>query len=175
MLIRRIPRVFSALLLVLASFLPVRPTVPDAWGWPVDAPRQVLEEFVAPATDYAAGHRGLDLASEPGAPVFAPSDGVVSFSGVVVDRAVLSIRHAGDLTSTVEPVVAVVSAGDPVSRGQLVGHVAAGGHCATRCLHLGARLHGRYVSPRLYLGGIRRAVLLPTIGPPARPTLWDAR
>lgn len=167
----QLPRLFVAAALAAASFFvpfAVPPTEP--WVWPLTPPHRVLAEYVAPATDYSAGHRGLDLAAngltaDVGAPVFAVSDGVVSFAGTVVDRPVLSIRHAGDLSSSVEPVTAVVSAGEAVARGQLVGYVAPGGHCSARCVHLGARLHGRYVSPRLYLGGVRRAVLLPLEGP----------
>jgi hypothetical protein len=157
-------RKLAAATLMAASFIPVGVTLPEPWIWPLAPPHPVVADFAAPATEYSAGHRGLDLAGTGSTPVFAVSDGVVSFAGVIVDRPVLSIRHVGDLTSSVEPVTAIVTAGDEVSRGQLVGQIAAGGHCSDRCLHLGARLHGRYVSPRLYLGGIPRAVLLPLAG-----------
>jgi murein DD-endopeptidase MepM/ murein hydrolase activator NlpD len=59
-------------------------------------------------------------------------------------------------------VESTLSAGEAVSRGQLVGALLPG-HCAlVPCLHFGVRLNGEYVSPLNYLGGIRRAVLLPT-------------
>ena len=180
----RLPRLFAAAALAAVSFVPVGVPPPQMWVWPLTPRHRVLAEFVAPATDYSAGHRGLDLAADglaadglaaaDGEPVFAVSDGVVAFAGVVVDRPVLSIRHAGDLASSLEPVTAVVSAGETVDRGQLVGHVAPGGHCSGRCVHLGARLRGRYVSPRLFLGGIRRAVLLPLVLKGA-VTPWGAR
>ncbi|TFD16534.1 M23 family metallopeptidase [Cryobacterium sp. TMT2-10] len=163
-------RLLSAALLVpLAGvLLPAPPGTPSTatsvagtWSWPLVPPHPVVEGFRAPASEYADGHRGLDLQAIPGTAVFAPYDGVVSFAGVVVDRPVLSLAHAGDVVSTVEPVAAIVGAGERVAAGQLLGHVAAGGHCADRCLHLGLRQHGRYVSPLLYLGGVPRAVLLP--------------
>lgn len=134
---------------------------PPAWLWPLPPPHSVARPFEAPPTAYAAGHRGIDLPARQGAPVFAPADGMVSFAGTVAGRPVLSIGHPGDLISTVEPVLADVVEGEPVTAGQQVGRVATGGHCADACLHFGVRLHGRYVSPMLVLGEVPRAVLLP--------------
>lgn len=131
------------------------------WSWPLAAPRAVLRPFQAPATRYSAGHRGIDIEADAGAEVFAPADGVVHFSGRVVDRSVLSIRHDGDLLSSYEPIDSSLAAGDPIVRGQSIGVVAHGGHCDGGCMHLGVRLHGEYVSPMLLFGGIPRAVLLP--------------
>jgi hypothetical protein len=131
------------------------------WSWPIAAPHPVIRPFVAPLTRYAAGHRGIDIASRVGGPVFAPDDGVVYFAGVVVDRPVLSIRHGSGLMSSFEPVVSPLAAGSPVTRGLTVGAVVEG-HCATACVHFGARLYGQYVSPLNYLLGVQHAVLLPT-------------
>jgi murein DD-endopeptidase MepM/ murein hydrolase activator NlpD len=131
------------------------------WGWPVAPPPRVLRAFEAPPTPYTAGHRGLDLATLMDTPVYAPHAGIVSFAGMVAGRPVLSIAHGENLVSSFEPVKALVSAGESVSRGQLIGVVASGGHCGGACLHFGVRLHGQYVSPMLVLGGVVRAVLLP--------------
>ena len=35
------------------------------WLWPLGQPRQVTRGFVAPATRYAAGHRGIDIRASP--------------------------------------------------------------------------------------------------------------
>ncbi|PJJ71783.1 peptidase M23-like protein [Diaminobutyricimonas aerilata] len=131
-----------------------------AWRWPV-APR-LVRPYLAPPTPYAAGHRGIDLAASPGDEVRAVADGVVHFAGVVVDRPVVSVRHAGDVLSSVEAVESPLARGDPVAAGDVIGIVASGGHCDGGCVHLGARVGGEYVSPMLFLGGIPRAVLLPT-------------
>lgn len=131
------------------------------WTWPLAPPHPIEAGYTAPLTPYVAGHRGIDVPAERDAAVFAPGPGVVSFAGVVADRPVLSVAHAGDLISSVEPVDALVAAGDRVAAGQQVGTVAAGGHCATRCLHFGVREHGLYVSPLRFLGELPRAVLLP--------------
>lgn len=135
----------------------------DAWRWPLPEPHPVTRDFLAPASAYAGGHRGIDLAAEAHKPVLAPHDGVVSFAGRVVDRPVLSIMQSGDVIVTVEPVDAVVVVGERVRAGQVIGIVASGGHCPPGCLHLGVRLHGSYVSPLQYLGNLPRAVLLPAV------------
>ena len=117
--------------------------------------------FVAPATPYSAGHRGVDLqALWAGAWLPRPPVSCTS-RGCVVDRPVLSIRHPGGVISSYEPVESDLVAGDAVSRGDVIGRVMAG-HCATVCLHLGVRVDGEYVSPMLYLGEVPRSVLLPT-------------
>ena len=144
-----------------AAAVPVTPG--PSWTWPLGEPRVIIQPFVAPASPYAAGHRGLDLAAVPNALVFAASDGVVSFSGTVVDRPVLSILHPGDVITTVEPVIALVRAGESVRAGQKIGTVASGGHCPPGCLHFGVRSHGLYVSPLLFVGIVPRAVLLPRL------------
>ena len=141
-----------------------RPTDPAAgvWAWPLALPHRVLREFRAPVSEYASGHRGVDLAAHTGDPVFAVADGTVTFSGIVVDRPAISLGHGDGLVSSVEPVLALVAAGDVVHRGQLIGRVATGAHCGDGCLHLGARASGRYVSPMRYLGRVPHAVLLPS-------------
>ncbi len=121
----------------------------------------IVRPFVAPLSDYAAGHRGIDIAAPPGTTATAPDDGVVYFVGVVVDRPVLSIRHDGGLVSSYDPLMSTLAVGAVVHRGDPLGTVLAG-HCPASCLHFGVRLHGEYVSPLPYLGGIVRPVLLPT-------------
>jgi murein DD-endopeptidase MepM/ murein hydrolase activator NlpD len=145
----------AALLLAAAVATP--------WTWPAD-PHVVVRGFEAPATVYAAGHRGIDVRAAVGAQVHAVDDGVVAFAGTVVDRGVVAIDHGG-VRSSVEPLDPTVHAGERVRRGEVIGTVSAGGSHAAGVLHLGARIRAGdgwvYVSPLLYLGGARRAVLLP--------------
>jgi murein DD-endopeptidase MepM/ murein hydrolase activator NlpD len=125
----------------------------------------MVRPFIAPPTPYAAGHRGIDIATVTGAGdsavVYAPADGVVHFAGVVVDRPVLSIDHGDGVLSSFEPVASTLVAGARVRQGEVIGLVEPG-HCLAPCLHLGARRNGNYVSPLNYLGGIPHSVLLPT-------------
>lgn len=158
----------SAIALLLVTLLVVpgasvsanpAPAAPG-WVWPVDGPRSVVRPFAAPPTLYGIGHRGVDLAAEArGVDVVAVTSGIVHFAGVVVDRAVVTVR-AGQLLATVEPVAPLVAAGERVEAGQVIGTLELG-HCDQPCVHLGVRVAGEYVSPLLYLGGLQRAVLLP--------------
>ncbi|MEO5921904.1 MAG: M23 family metallopeptidase [Pseudolysinimonas sp.] len=136
------------------------PVTGGRWSWPVAAPHPIARPYLAPATEYGAGHRGIDIRAPAGSVIRAPADGVVHFAGFVVDRPVLSISHAGGVLSSFEPVEATVATGDRVRRGQIIGVLLAG-HCTAACLHLGARIGGRYVNPLLFLGDVPRAVLLP--------------
>ncbi len=120
-----------------------------------------MRGFEAPSTRYSAGHRGIDVPAAPGTSVLAPQDGVVRFAGVVVDRATITIETTQGVLISMEPVASPLVRGDPAHKGGQVGAVAAGGHCDRGCLHLGVRVHGDYVSPLRFFGGVRRAVLLP--------------
>lgn len=133
------------------------------WAWPIADPHVVVREWRAPADDYSAGHRGVDIAASAGAPVTAPESGTVRFAGRVVDRPVLSIEHSGGLVSSFEPVETTLKKGDQVARGQQIGTVApvSASHCAESCLHFGVRRDGRYISPMLVLEPPARAILLP--------------
>jgi len=142
--------------LALALILAI---VSGSWSWPVDGPHVIVRPYLAPATEYGAGHRGVDVASTT--VLRAPADGVVHFAGTVVDRGVLSIDHGGGVLSSYEPVETDLHAGDVVHRGDVIGEIRPG-HCLAQCVHLGVRVAGESVSPLLYLGGVPRAVLLPT-------------
>ncbi len=131
------------------------------WPWPVAPPIVVSRGFIAPATPYAAGHRGIDLAVGGGLDVRSPADGVVTFAGAVVDRPVITIDVGDELLVSFEPLEPLVSKGARVARGEVVGRVAMGGHCGSVCLHVGVRLRGAYVSPLLFFDRVPRAVLLP--------------
>ncbi|GAA1515696.1 murein DD-endopeptidase MepM/ murein hydrolase activator NlpD [Agromyces terreus] len=174
-LAHRLARAFAALVLagLAAGFASVGPQASavqpveddrmaefDRWTWPTPPPVAIASPFRAPPTPYAAGHRGVDLRAAAGASVLAPADGVVSFSGMVAGRPVVSIDHGDGVISSMEPVVSAVPAGTAVSEGRPVGTVGTGGHCEG-CVHLGVRVDGAYVSPMLFLGGVPFAVLLP--------------
>jgi murein DD-endopeptidase MepM/ murein hydrolase activator NlpD len=122
----------------------------------------VLRLFEQPPQRWAAGHRGADLAVGVGAPVVAPAGGVVTFSGVVVDRGVMTVTHENGLRSSLEPVVGELPVGSVVSAGQRLGHVgASNGHCPTTCLHWGVRQGQEYLDPLDLLPGTGPVVLLP--------------
>lgn len=127
---------------------------------PVDGP--VVRPFEPPSHPYGPGHRGVDLAAEPGVPVRAALAGVVTFSGQVARRGWVTVDHGGGLVTTygeLDP--RVVTPGQPVPTGGVLGHLALG---ATH-VDWGARLHGEYIDPLRLLGRWRpHLVALPRPG-----------
>ncbi|GAA2172622.1 hypothetical protein GCM10009846_11310 [Agrococcus versicolor] len=132
-------------------------------AWPV--PRaEVVRAFAAPSTRWGAGHRGIDVAAVPGTEVVAPTTGVVTFAGVVVDRPVVTVRMANlgaEVLVTVEPVQPSVAVGDAVVQGGPIGTLVGGHRPCGACVHLGVRIDDAYANPMALLGA-ERAVLLPT-------------
>lgn len=174
--------ILAVLVLVL---LPIS-AAPSEWVPPVGppgAPPRVVAGFDPPAAPWLPGHRGVDLATTVGATVRAPAAGVVAFAGPVAGRGVVSVRHAGGLVTTYEPVRTTVGAGTLVHQGQPIGSVDrfAVWHrtCPTvgsvTCLHWGARREGTYVDP-LGLLAPPRVRLLPSepsaLSPHARGWAW---
>jgi murein DD-endopeptidase MepM/ murein hydrolase activator NlpD len=128
---------------------------------PVPTGTGVLRRFERPDHDWSAGHRGVDLATDVGAPVVSAIDGVVTFSGTVVDRGVVTVRDVHGMLSTVEPVTPVARTGETVQKGQAIA-TAMTGHCSSQpCLHWGIRVGGAYVDPLGLLRRPARIVLLP--------------
>ncbi len=76
------------------------------------------------------------------------------FAGQVAGRGVVSIDHEGGLRTTYQPVAPMVTAGDQVYRGQVLGTLAAGhpGCPEPACLHFGVRRGEEYVDPLALIG-----------------------
>ena len=102
---------------------PPTPTV--ARTWPVGTRPLVLHAWEPPPSPYGRGHRGVDLAAVPGAPVRAVATGRVHFAGRVAGRGVVSVELSGagtpPLRTTYEPVTAAVEKGTEVTAGEVVG------------------------------------------------------
>ncbi|MCT9009971.1 murein hydrolase activator EnvC family protein [Streptomyces rhizosphaerihabitans] len=142
-----------------ASPAPVSPPAADpsvpalARVWPVGVRPFVVRGWEPPATAYSRGHRGVDLAAVPGAPVRAVAPGRVSFAGRVAGRGVVSVELSGTgappLRTTYGPVRASVRKGDEVLAGEVLGALeAADGHCGpTACLHWGLLRGTAYLNP----------------------------
>ena len=126
------------------------PRLPGPAGWPLAGPPTVVQAFDGPEHDYGPGHRGMDLATQPGQPVRAAVAGTVAFAGSVAGRGVVSLDH-GAYRTTYEPVTPGVRAGQRVGLGETIGRVGRGGHCADRCLHWGLRRGETYLDPRLLI------------------------
>ncbi len=143
-------RLSMLVLLVLAVGRPA-PAAAAGWSWPLPGTPTVLRGFQPPATSYAAGHRGVDLAAPAGTPVLAAGDGVVGFAGLLAGRGVVTVVH-GALRTTYQPVTSTVRAGQQVATGALLGRLTAGVHCTSTCLHWGLLRGTTYLDPLSLLG-----------------------
>lgn len=140
--------------------------VAAGWSWPLIPRPGVLRGFDPPAKPWLSGHRGVDLrASHDGAPVASPASGTVSFAGVVVDRAVITVDHGGGLRSSFEAVRSDLKPGAAVAPGDVLGWIQAG-HCTPApCVHWGVRRGGEYLNPLAFVTDLRPSVLLPPLDP----------
>ncbi|NMM24968.1 MAG: M23 family metallopeptidase [Phycicoccus sp.] len=139
-----------------------RDTSRRGFVWPLAPRPAVLRQYEQPRTQWSSGHRGVDLSAAVGQVVVSAGDGVVSFSGVIAGRGVITVRHSGGLRTTYEPVDQRVASGTVVHRGGPIGTLSsAAGHCAPiTCLHWGAIVGKHYRDP-LSLLGLGRPILLP--------------
>ena len=132
---------------------------PSEWQWPLERSRQLSRAFVAPATEYGAGHRGIDLPASSGERLVAPTDVRVAFAGRVVDRDVVTLDADGGWLATFDGATSLVEVGSMVEAGEPVAVVSPTPHCV--CVHVSLRYSGEYVNPLLAWGEVPRAVLLP--------------
>jgi murein DD-endopeptidase MepM/ murein hydrolase activator NlpD len=129
---------------------------------PVALPARLVRGFAAPPQRWGAGHRGIDVALDPGSPVLAPAAGTVAVAGTVVDRGVVTIVHSDGRRSSLEPVSPAVAVGASVAAGEVVGTLSDGrSHCAAGCLHWGVRQGLDYLDPLTLLPDGGPVVLLP--------------
>jgi murein DD-endopeptidase MepM/ murein hydrolase activator NlpD len=143
-------------------------TAPTLRLQPPLRPLEVTRRFKPPPTPYAAGHRGVDLGSFPGAEVRAAGAGTISYAGPLAGRGVVVVVH-GALRTTYEPVTAAVRRGASVAAGQRIGTLEPGhaGCPVAACLHWGLLRGDVYLDP-LALLGPRAVRLLPLSGDPVR-------
>jgi murein DD-endopeptidase MepM/ murein hydrolase activator NlpD len=150
----------SVLSLIVTALLGLFSPPAASWVWPVAGQHAIVRDFHAPQTPWGPGHRGIDIAVSNTETLFAPVGGRLRFVGDVVDRGVVTIETTDGFLISMEPVTIDLPAGSVVRAGQVIGAVEPG-HCASRCLHVGLRIAGQYVSPARFFGYERLAVLQP--------------
>jgi murein DD-endopeptidase MepM/ murein hydrolase activator NlpD len=98
-------------------------------------------------------HTGVDINAVTGAPIRAAADGVVSSAGWLGGYGQATIvEHGGPMATLYAHQSAVlVSTGQRVTRGQVIGRVGCTGTCTGPHLHYEVRIDGNPVNPAPYL------------------------
>jgi hypothetical protein len=126
----------------------------------------LINQYQSPLTEYGAGHRGVDLPATMGSEVISPVSGEISFSGQVGYRDSISIKFAGTMWASLEPVCSDMAEGTLVSAGEPIGTVCQTNpnyqwHCEITCIHFGTRTEDGYFSPLALIGGLPVSRLVP--------------
>jgi murein DD-endopeptidase MepM/ murein hydrolase activator NlpD len=122
--------------------------------WPVQG--VVTSSFGArldPFNGEGAFHTGIDIATSRGDAVRAPADGVVMKAGMGTGygREVIIDHGHGIETLYAHLSGFAVTAGQEVSRGDILGYVGSSGHSTGPHLHYEVRIHDTPVNPSKYL------------------------
>jgi murein DD-endopeptidase MepM/ murein hydrolase activator NlpD len=102
-------------------------------------------------------HSGIDFRAAYGSPVTASAAGQVLFSGMLGPYGnVVVIHHGGGLATVYGHLAGfVVSEGDQVTDGKLIGYLGETGRSYGPNLHFEVRVHGSPVEPMVYLSKVR--------------------
>jgi murein DD-endopeptidase MepM/ murein hydrolase activator NlpD len=126
---------------------PPEPSSDSRWAWPMKA--GVISSEFGPRGDRP--HEGIDIAADPGEPIYAASAGTVIYSDDRMSgygRAVI-VRHADSTTSLYAHATSLlVQEGTPVSRGDPVATVGSTGRSTGPHLHFEVRVGETPVNPR---------------------------
>ena len=95
---------------------------------------------------YGPGNRGLEYATDEGAPARSIGDGVVVFAGPVARRGVVTVEHPDGLRSSLTGLATIgVAPGERVAAGDVLGTTGLR-------LHLGVRRGDEYIDPASLFG-----------------------
>jgi len=102
-----------------------------------------------PILGYSRMHAGVDFAASQGTPIYAVTDGRVSFAGRNNGHGkFVKLSHAGSLATSYSHLSRIkVSAGQRVKRGQIIGHVGSTGLSTGPHLHYQVYRNGKAVNP----------------------------
>ncbi|MEW5801495.1 MAG: M23 family metallopeptidase [bacterium] len=108
---------------------------------------------ISPFTGRRVFHKGLDIATRTGTPIYAVSQGIVTFSGRKGEYGnLIIIQHVfGFSTLYGHNSINVVKSGDRVKCGQLIGYVGNTGRSTAPHLHYEIKKDGQCLNPRKYL------------------------
>ena len=120
-------------------------------GWRLSSPFGMRKH---PVLGYSRMHNGIDMACAQGTPIYATRAGKVTRAAYQAGGAgnYVSINHLDGFASIYMHMTHyVVSAGQTVSQGQLIGYVGSTGISTGPHLHFGVSYAGTYVNPLAYI------------------------
>ena len=130
---------------------------PSDASWTMPVSGKLTSPFgmrVHPVLGYARMHNGIDLAAAQGTPIYATRAGKVTRTSYQAGGAgnYVSINHLDGFSSIYMHMTHyVVSEGQSVSQGQLIGYVGSTGISTGPHLHFGISYAGTYVNPLAYI------------------------
>ncbi len=136
--------------------LTLDPAAENPTLWPVDGEiSSSFGEREDPILGNGEGefHPGVDIRGPLGTPIHATADGVVMTAGMVNGYGrMVTIDHGHGLTTGYGHMNGfAVTAGQSVSRGQIIGYVGHSGRTTGNHVHYEVRIHGTPVNPHKYL------------------------
>lgn len=152
----------------LATYVPpttwpsddVKPSdkVPSSSGWVCPVPYYTLTSpfgmRIHPISGKWKMHNGVDMAAAQGTPIYAAKSGRVTVTSFQAGGAgyYVSINHGDGFASIYMHMTHyIVSPGQYVNAGQVIGYVGSTGGSTGPHLHFGISYNGKYVNPMLYV------------------------
>ncbi len=142
-------KLITLLIIAIEAFAPRLKT--DFWAEPIPFFNdKIQEQYLAPASKYGNGHRGVDFKLAPYGEINAPATGTLAYTGKVVDRNVVTLKTEMSLASF-EPACTQFEVGERIEQGEPFAiHCPADAdyeyHCEN-CVHFSARDSYGYLSP----------------------------
>lgn len=106
-----------------------------------------------PITGKQTLHRGVDYRAEPGSPIYALADGVVSYAGTNGEYGnLVEIDHgAGYRTRYAHNKANLVNVGERVNKNQMIATLGSTGKSTGAHVHVEVRYQGRAVDPGIFI------------------------
>lgn len=124
--------------------------------WPCPSSSRITSNFggrSSPTEGASTNHQGTDIGASSGADIVAAASGQVTIATYSASAGnYIMINHGGGVSTVyMHCSKLLVSAGDTVKQGQVIGKVGSTGYSTGPHLHFGVRLNGSYVNPLKYV------------------------
>ncbi len=129
----------------------------EGFIWPLPGAGRVTTEFGADQWVngvFSSGHKGIDIAIAGGTPIYAAHNGTVAATTGHWSYGNVVMIDNGDGVSTLYAHMqsaAIVSVGQTVTQGQVIGYVGSTGNSSGNHLHFEVRVNGVRQNPRNYI------------------------